>query len=457
MKPDLLNTPAKGFIAALVLGAALTPLNSTMIAVALPAMGESFQVSSSDLTTWLVSSYLLVNIILQSPAGKLGDIVGRRRAFTLGLSLFALGSLIATLAPYLPVIAASRVLMAAGGAILIPNAMALLRNVFPEHRRSIAFGYFGVLLSASAAVGPMLGGLLTEYFGWTAIFLINLPILLLSWVLVKRDTSYVRPPGDIDTAPPRFDIVGMGLLAVSLGTLVIGLRGNEFWPLVAILIGVLGLVAFTRWERLVEHPLIDLQLFHRGPFVIGGAIIGLQNLGMYALLFQLPFLLQLWHLLDPGQIGRILLVMMIFLVFLSPVGGGMAARFGVRNTILCGLCVSVIGLVMLLLTVDSTVLSWMLVALALVGAGIGMVTGPAQAAALSAVPPEHSGVAAGILSTMRYIGGIAGIAIFSTILIADDPAGIMQQSKLCFGIYIGAYAVAFLLALGIPAQAKTAE
>ena len=420
-------------------------------------MGESFQVSSSDLTTWLVSSYLLINIILQSPAGRLGDIVGRRRAFTLGLSLFAIGSLIATLAPYLPVVAASRVLMAAGGAVLIPNAMALLLNVIPEHRRSLAFGYFGALLSASAAVGPMIGGLLTEYFGWTAIFLVNLPLLLLSWVLVKSDTSYVRPPQDSEAAPPRFDFIGMGLLAVSLGTLVIGLRSDEFWPLIAVLLGGIGLVVFTRWEKVAHHPLIDLRLFRSRPFVIGGAIIGLQNLGMYALLFQLPFLLQQWYQLDPGKIGQILLVMMIFMVFLAPIGGRMADYFGVRSTVLCGLCFSVAGLIMLLLTVDSTVMLWMLVALALVGAGIGMVTGPAQAAALSIVPSEQSGVAAGILSTMRYIGGMAGIAIISTILIADDPAGIMQQSKLCFGIYIGTYAFAFLLALGIPAHAKSAE
>ena len=140
LNSDLLNTPATRFIVALVLGAALTPLNSTMIAVALPAMGESFQVSSSELTTWLVSSYLLVNIILQSPAGKLGDMVGRRRAFMIGLSLFAIGALIATLAPYLPVVTASRILMAAGGAMLIPNAMAQLRNVIPEHKRASAIG-----------------------------------------------------------------------------------------------------------------------------------------------------------------------------------------------------------------------------------------------------------------------------------------------------------------------------
>ena len=417
-------------------------------------MGESFQVSSSDLTLWLVSSYLLVNIILQSPAGKLGDIVGRRRAFMIGLSLFAIGALIATLAPYLPVVATSRVLMAAGGAMLVPNAMALLRNVIPEHRRSSAFGYFGALLSASAAVGPMLGGMLTEYFGWKAIFLVNLPLLLISWVLVKSDTSYVRPAADIDAARPRFDFIGMGLLCLSLCILVIGLKSDDFWPAIAVLLGGLGLVVFTRWEKVTRHPLVDVQLFRRRPFVIGGVIVGLQNLGMYALLFQLPFLLKAWYLLDPAKTGQILLIMMIFMVFLAPVGGRMGENFGVRNTILSGLCVSIAGLIMLLYTTGSTALLWMPVSLALVGSGIGMVTGPAQSAALSAVPAEQSGVAAGILSTMRYLGGIAGITIISTILISTDPAGILQQNKICFGIYIGVYVFALLLALAIPRHSR---
>ncbi len=454
MNSDSLQTPAKRFIVALTLGAALTPLNSTMIAVALPAMGETFQVGSSDLTLWLVSSYLLVNIILQSPAGKLGDIMGRRRAFMIGLSLFAVGALIATLAPHLPVVATSRVLMAAGGAMLLPNAMALLRNVIPEHQRSRAFGYFGALLSASAAVGPMLGGMLIEHFGWKAIFLVNLPLLLLSWILVKSDTSYVRPPEGSHATRPEFDFIGMGLLAISLSILVIGLRSDDVWPLIAVALGTLGLVVFSRWEKHSRHPLIDVQLFRRGPFVIGGVIVGLQNLGMYALLFQLPFLLKAQYRLDPEQTGQILLVMMISMVFLAPVGGRMGEYFGVRNTVLSGLCASIAGLTLLLYAAGSSALAWIPISLALVGSGIGLVTGPAQSAALSAVSPEQSGAAAGVLSTMRYLGGIAGITIISTILVDSDPAGILQQNKTCFGIYIAAHILALLLALALPRRPR---
>jgi EmrB/QacA subfamily drug resistance transporter len=455
LNPELPQHPPRRFIAAIVLGATLIPLNSTMIAVALPAIGETFKVSPGDLTLWLVTSYLLVNIILQSPAGKLGDMVGRRRAFEIGLSLFAIGVLIATLVPFLSAVAVSRVLMAAGGAMLLPNAMALLRTVIPEERRPRAFGYFGAILGASAATGPLVGGFLTEYYGWEAIFLVNLPILLLSWVLVKSDSSYERQSRDNHISSARFDFTGMGLLAIGLGIIVTGMRSDGLWPLAAIIFGGLGLYGFTRWEKRTPDPLVDLQLFRRIPFVIGGSIVGLHNLGMYALLFQLPFLLIGWYHLDPVTIGQILLTMTIFMVFFSSIGGRMAESLGARTTVLSGLLISLVGMIMLLATTGSTSLWWMSVSLAWVGAGIGMVMGPAQAAALSAIPPQQSGVASGVLSTMRYLGGVAGITIISTLLTDTDPAAMLAQNKLCFAIYVGVYLIALLLALKLPGRTGT--
>jgi len=446
--------PPRRFIAAIVLGAALIPLNSTMIAVALPAIGETFSVSPGDLTLWLVTSYLLVNIILQSPAGKLGDMVGRRRAFEIGLSLFAVGVLIATFAPFLAAVAASRILMAAGGAMLLPNAMALLRTVIAEERRPRAFGYFGAMLGASAATGPLVGGFLTEYYGWEAIFLVNLPILLLSWVLVQSDSSYERESTKNHGSGARFDFTGMGLLAISLGIIVTGMKSDGLWPLAAIVFGGLGLYGFMHWERRTPDPLIDLQLFRRIPFVIGGSVIGLQNLGMYALLFQLPFLLIGWYQLDPVTIGQILLTMTIFMVLFSSIGGRMAEWLGARTTVLSGLFISLIGMIMLLATTGSATLWWMSISLAWVGGGIGMVMGPAQAAALSAISPEQSGVASGVLSTMRYLGGVAGITIISTVLTDADPAAMLEQNKLCFAIYVGVYLFALLLALMLPGRAR---
>ncbi len=449
---DITQKASTGFISALVLGAALTPLNSTMIAIALPSIGESFRISASDLTFWLVSTYLLVNVVLQSPAGKLGDMLGRRRAFAIGQILFATGALIAILVPQLSALIIARVLMAAGGAMLIPNAMALLRIVIREERRSRAFGYFGAFLSASAAIGPLVGGLLIQYFSWKAIFLVNLPLLLISWILVKYDASYHPPKSNAETDHPGFDYIGMLLLAIGLGILITGMRSGGYWPLAALAAGVLGLYLFVRWEKHTPHPLIDLQLFRRIPFVVSGSIVGLQNLGMYALLFQLPFLLKETEQLGPGETGQVLLTMTLFMVLFAPIGGRLSETIGIRSTIISGLVISIIGLATLLYTTGSSPLFWMYIALALVGAGIGVVSGPAQAAGLSAVHRDHSGVGAGILSTMRYLGGMAGIAIISTILTETDPVGMLEQSKLCFQIYIGFTLLAIMLACWLPGR-----
>ena len=438
-----------------MLGAALVPLNSTMIAVALPAIGETYQVSPGDLTLWLVTSYLLVNIVLQTPAGKLGDLLGRRRAFNIGLSLFVAGALIGTFAPMLEVVTLSRILMAAGGAMLMPNATALLRNVIAEERRSRAFGYYGAMLGASAAIGPLIGGILTQYFGWKAIFLANIPVLILSWYLVQSDTDYDRFKPAQRESVKAFDYVGMLLLAFALGALVVGLKGDGYWPLAAVVFGALGFFGFIRWEKRATDPLIDLRLFKSVPFVIGGSVTGLHNLGMYALLFQLPFLLKGWYQLDASSIGPVLLTMMIFMVFLGPVGGRLSELLGTRPTILGGLLVGLVGMVLLLVTTGSTPIFWMFVSLALVGAGLGIVSGPVHSTALSAAPAEQSGVAASVISTMRYLGGMAGITIISIFLSDTESAGMLSQNRLCFGIYVGAYLLAFLLVLAFPDRKKS--
>lgn len=439
------------FIAAVALGAALIPLNSTMVAVALPAIGDSLAAEPGSLTLWLVTSYLFVNVVLQSPAGKLGDILGRRRAFMIGQALFATGTLIAVLAPYLATVAASRVLMAAGGAMLVPTAMALLRTVIPEELRPRAFGYLGALLGASAATGPLVGGLLTQYFGWKAIFLVNLPLLTLSWLLVRGENAFESGP-TLNKTPPQFDFPGMALLSFSLAGVVVGMKAGGVWALGLLPLSIAGLVGLALWEQRTPFPLIDPKLARCLPFVIGGSVIGLQNLAMYALLFQLPFFFREWFGLEAGRIGQLLLTMTLCMVFFSPLGGRLAERIGTKNTIFAGLGFGLVGLFSILRATEVESLIGIAIAIGFLGSGIGLVTGPTQAAALTAVAPEQSGVAAGLLATMRYLGGIAGISIISVALANTERVDMMSQNQLCFMIYIGAYLVAVSLVFFLPGR-----
>ena len=205
----------------MVLSVGLVPLNSTMIAVALPGIGASLGRPVGDLGHWLVSAYLIAAIVSQSPAGKLGDLWGHRRVMITGRWLFLFGALLGTLFPGLYWLTLARIMMACGGSMLTPTALALLRNRVPEHRRGRVFGLFGSITAFSGAVGPLLGGWLVHSFGWQSIFWINIPLILVSQYLVRGDTADTPDHGP--GGRPRFDLAGSLLLGIGLSGSVIDL------------------------------------------------------------------------------------------------------------------------------------------------------------------------------------------------------------------------------------------
>jgi len=192
-EPHAEGLPAPA-LTGMLLAAAMAPLGSTMIAIALPMIGSDIGADAPDLTQWLVSTYLITSIALQSPGGKLGDLLGHGRALVVGLSLVAVGGLLGLLAGSLHLLGVARILMASGGAATVPATMAILRNQTPPDRRARVFGFLGATLGLAAAAGPLLGGELTARFGWRAVFAANLPVAALSLVLVLRSREmYSRP------------------------------------------------------------------------------------------------------------------------------------------------------------------------------------------------------------------------------------------------------------------------
>lgn len=389
----------------LAAAALLAPLNSTIIAVALPSIAESFTASPALVTRWLVTAYLVVTIVAQSPAGKLADIWGTSRVLTLGRLMFGVGALLAATSPSLPVLGAGRVLMALGGAFSIPTVFAQLRNSVPHARRGRIFGVFGAIMGTAAASGPIIGGLLTERFGWHSVFFVNVPVVLLSFLL--------EPPrrAEKNVRPASFDFAGSALLGVAVLLLVAAVEKMD--PAFAIA-ALAALAAFIIRELRASDPVLDVRLFTIPPFAAGSAIIALQNLAMYSTIFLLPFLLSD----DPTRTGRMLLLFTASMVLASPLGGRMSDAIGPRVVAASGAVVATSG-------------AWLFVtgaelvpALILMGAGIGITTSPAQAAAMSAVTSTQAGVASGALSTMRYVGGVAGSGLVALIAAAGgagDP------------------------------------
>jgi MFS family permease len=348
--------------AGLALAAVLAPLNSTIIAVALPSIATAFDASGAEVTRWLVTAYLVVSIVAQGPAGRIADTWGHSRVLTLGRALFGLGAIVAAFSPQLAILGAGRVLMALGGALAIPTVFAQIRNSVPESSRGRVFGIFGAIMGTAAAIGPLAGGFLTSRYGWHSIFYVNVPVVALSLLLAppRREPKRERP------AP----------------------------------LGVLG------------SARLFAALFTRKSFAAGSTIVALQNLAMYSLLFLLPFFLARTGF-TPAATGRMLLFFTAAMVLASPVGGRLSDALGSRVVAMSGATIGTVGAS---LFVTGGALA---PALILLGVGIGVSTSPSQAAALSAIDASQAGAASGALSTMRYVGGVLGSALVA--LLATSP------------------------------------
>jgi EmrB/QacA subfamily drug resistance transporter len=404
----------------LAVAALLAPLNSTIVAVALPSISEQFGSSPADVTRWIVTSYLAVSIVAQSPAGKVADLWGYGRVLTLGRFLFALGALVAALSPGLAMLGAGRVLMAVAGALTIPTVFAELSNRAPPARRGFVFGVVGSIMGGAAAIGPLIGGLLTAQLGWHSVFYVTIPVVLLSFLLVPpaRPKPVAAPSRRLSWK--AFDVAGSALLALAVLLLVAAverIRTNGF--LFAIAAVVVGL-AFIARERRASDPVLDIRLFRQAAFAAGTAVIALHNLVLYSMLLLIPFLLQQLG----GQAlrtGATLLLFTAGMVLAAPLGGHLSDATGPRVVVVAGSILAAAGGTAFAVSGGTAIT----VSLVLMGVGVGIATGPTQAAALAAAPRAQAGVAAGALSTMRYLGGVIGSGLEALLAdgrIVDDPA-----------------------------------
>jgi MFS family permease len=425
-------------IAALVLSIGLVPLNSTMLAVAIPTIARDLSVASEALTQGLVASYLLVGIVLQSPGGKLGDGIGHGRALGLGQLVFAVGAVVGFAARTMLLLELSRGLMAAGGAVMVPSSVALVRSRVSEKAQPRAFGAFGAVMGLAAAVGPLVGGEIVARLGWPYLFVVNAPPVLLAAVLAR---SSVKEPR---RAMPRFDVLGSALLGVGLVLAVIGLH-TQRWALVGT--GVLVVVVFFGWERRAANPVIDPTLFRTRAFAAGVSVVGLQNLAMYALLFELPVVVSRAFGGDAKTSGRTLLALTLAMVTGSLSGSRLAARVGARGAALVGSTVALAGMLYVGWQTPSGA-GDLVPGLLVLGVGIGLSTPAVQTVSMAAVERAKSGMAAGVSSTARYLGGVIGVGVVSTLLAGSPDA--LAAHKTAAHVLAVVLLVAILAAAALP-------
>jgi MFS family permease len=445
-QPSGLSGPT---IAAILIAAAQTPLGSTMIAVALPEIGARFAVGLSIATSLLVSAYMVLNVVGQSPGGKLADLFGRWRTLEAGIVICAFGALIGTLAPAFWPLVPARCLMALGGALIAPAVLSLIRAHAPPGRRGKMFGAYSAVVGLAAAIGPPLGGALVEAFGWRAIFAVNLPFLAAALLMVRAADrpADARPlPGSFGKVARDFDWLGAALLAAALALLA----SSAWW---ALALAAAIVLAFVFGEQRARDPILDPKLFANPVFAASCAVIFLQSLAMYGLIFQLPQAFEALGGATARESGLILFVMMAGLFVASAAGGALADRFGARLVALSGALLLTVGIAWLASrpSFANPAEGW--APLLLAGLGVGLAWAPAQSAAMSAIEEARSGMAAGATTTCRYLGGAIGALILAAAVGTVGPASLATHVAVLW-VFCSAAALSIICAFALPAGAS---
>ncbi|WP_411501491.1 MFS transporter [Brevibacillus centrosporus] len=391
-------------------GTFLVPVNSTMIAVGLPSIVESLH-SSLTHASWIITVYLIVMTVLQPIAGKLGDIYGNREMFLLGMLLFLLSSIACLFTMNLLWLIIFRAVQAVGGALAAPNASAIIRYVTPREKMGKTFGMFGFSMGIGAALGPLMGSILISLWGWTSIFWINVP-----FALVSLCASFFLLPAIKKEKTATLDIYGSVLLGISLISLILLVTHNEYRTIWTLGLLCMLILLFIRQEKKCEEPLIQFQLFKNRMFTSANFSILFSNAIMYSTILVMPILLQNEFHFSVETIGVLLFVFSLSMSLFSWVGGYLTDRVGKKMIVLLSFLFSAVAVGVYVGFYSNHSLATIAIGLVIGGLGAGIGSASMQTASLQAVSKEMSGVASGIFSTFRYVGGMIASVLVSLLM-----------------------------------------
>ncbi|MEU7473327.1 MFS transporter [Streptomyces sp. NPDC044984] len=402
----------------------LVAVDATVLHVAVPAVTEDLRPGAMELL-WIVDAYPLVCASLLILFGTLGDRIGRRRVLLLGYTLFGVASGMAALADNAQVLIVARALLGVGGAMIMPATLSILRQVFPDRReRALAIGLWSAVAAVGAAVGPLLGGFLLEHFWWGSVFLVNIPLMLVSlpvgWLLLPESKGAGDGPWDVAGAL----MAAVGLFAVVLGVKRLGGGAVGVWTVLPLLVGAGLLTAFVRRQRRRAHPLVDLRMFARPAFSTSVGCIVLAMLALVGLELIAAQYLQLVLGLSPLETGLRLLPLTIAAMAAGLAGARMLRRFGPRRMVCSGFCLTAAAVVVLTAMGGQDNAPLLLTGFVLLGFGLETTLFGAYESMLSEAPPDRAGGAAAIGETSYQLGAGIGIALLGSVMNAAYAPGL---------------------------------
>ena len=402
--------------------AALSPFLATFMAssinIALPSIGREFQMNAV-LLGWVATAYILASATCLLPFGRLADIYGRKRILTCGIFIFTIASAILTFVPSATVLIGLRAVQGIGGAMIFTTAIAMLTSVFPVGERGKALGINAAATYLGLSLGPVLGGLLTQHFGWRSIFLVTglLGATIIGLILGKLKGEWTEARGE------KFDLTGSVIYGLALTGIIYGFSLlPAMLGIWLIIMGASGIFAFVKRELGAESPLLDINLFRKNRvFAFSNLALLLNYSAAFAVSFLISLYLQYIKGLSPQSAGLILVAMPAVQASFSPVAGRLSDRIEPRILASVGMGLITVGLSLFISLNENTSLGFIIASLILIGLGFGFFTSPNTNAIMSSVKQRFYGVASATLATMRQIGMSFSMGI----------------AMLLFAIYIG--------------------
>jgi EmrB/QacA subfamily drug resistance transporter len=407
-------------LGAVSVGLFMIMLDNTVVNVALPSMRTSLHMSLSELE-WVVAGYALTFAAFMLIGGKLADFVGRRLVFMIGLAVFTGASLACGLAPNGGFLIGARIVQGLGGALMNPATLSIIAATFAPRERGRAIGIWAGVSAMALAIGPLVGGLLTEHVNWNWIFFINVPVGLIGLLAIPLFIDESRDT----TADQRLDLPGLMTSALGLFSLTYAFieANSNGWGSARIIgafaVAAASLVAFVLLERHQRAPMLDLSLFRNRTFGGANAAMLFVGLAMFGTFFYVSLYMQNVLKYSPVQAGASFLPMTILIILIAPRAGALTDRVGSRWLVGIGMTLLAVML-FYYTTLGANETFWALLpGLLLGGIGMGMTMTPVTAAAMSAVSVDKAGVGSAVLNSARQVGGSLGIAVMGAIVAAS--------------------------------------
>ncbi len=429
-------------LAAMCFALFMIMLDNTVVNVALPSIKADLDASYSTLA-WTVSAYTLSLGVLLITGGRLGDIYGRRRVFLIGVVLFAASSLFISFAQTSAWLIGGRATQGIGAALMMPATLSIITNTFAPEERGKALGTWAGVSALALAIGPVVGGYLVEYVSWQSIFYLNVPVAAGALAITLFSTGESRD----ETVLPKLDLAGIAAISVGLGALTLALLEAPTWGwgsprnIGLFVVAAVGLVAFAVVERRVRVPMVDFSFFTSRTFLGASLVAFIVSFAMLAMFFFIAIYMQTIEGYTPLQAGIRFLPTTLCIILISPLSGRLSDRIGPRPLMTAGLLLVAISLFwQSYLTVGSG-FAFLAPGFVLMGVGMGLIMSPMSAAAMNAVDRTKAGVAGGVLSMSRMVGGTLGIAVLGA-LVGNPSAPEAYVDALGHGLLIGAIVAA---------------